>query len=284
MIIWLASYPKSGNTWLRAFISSLIFDSNNENALENLKKIRGYPLTSDFYDLLDSFDDFKKIAENWKISQEFMNLQKGTKIIKTHHAFCQIDNHNFTNYINSLGVIYIVRDPRNIITSFINHYSSVNNYNDALKFILDKNRFLGKFGKKENFKNIIEFPAFISSWGGHYKSWKYFKKNYLLIKYEELIDEPEKIFLKIAKYLGELLEINIDKEKVDNAILKSSFSNLQQNEKKFGFSEATQKTIVQKKRFFNLGPENNWQKLLPKKIRNEIEKNFKEEMIELGYL
>ena len=56
MIIWLASCPKSGNTWVRAFISSLIFDTNKENSLENLKKIRGYPLTSDFYDLLDSFD------------------------------------------------------------------------------------------------------------------------------------------------------------------------------------------------------------------------------------
>ena len=284
MIIWLASYPKSGNTWVRAFISSLLFDSNKENSLENLKKIRGYPLTSDFHNLLDSFDNFKNIAENWKTSQDFINLEKETKIIKTHHAFCQIDNYTFTNYINSLGAIYIVRDPRNIITSFINHYSSVNNYNDALKFILDKNRFLGKFGKKEDFKNIIEFPTFISNWGGHYNSWKYFKKNYLLVKYEELINEPEKVFLKIAKYLSELLDIKIDKERVDNAILKSSFTNLRKNEEKFGFHESTQKTITQKRRFFNLGPENNWQKLLPKEIQNEIEKNFKEEMIELGYL
>ena len=66
MIIWLASYPKSGNTWLRAFITSLLTKSTGENSLENMRAIRAYPLTDDFYNLLDDFSDFKKIAKNWE--------------------------------------------------------------------------------------------------------------------------------------------------------------------------------------------------------------------------
>ena len=48
MIVWLASYPKSGNTWLRAFITSLLSKSTGENSLENMRAIRAYPLTDDF--------------------------------------------------------------------------------------------------------------------------------------------------------------------------------------------------------------------------------------------
>ena len=63
MIIWLASYPKSGNTWVRAFITSLFYESSGNNSLEHIAQIRSYPLSQDFYNLLDDFNDLKKITE-----------------------------------------------------------------------------------------------------------------------------------------------------------------------------------------------------------------------------
>ena len=75
MIIWLASYPKSGNTWLRAFITSLLYESTGSNSLENMSQIRAYPLMQDFYNLLDDFNDLNKIAKNWESSQN-MNKNK----------------------------------------------------------------------------------------------------------------------------------------------------------------------------------------------------------------
>ena len=283
MIIWLASYPKSGNTWLRAFITSLLFKKNNTNFFNNMKQIHAYPLTKDFYNLLNNFNNFEDISKCWEKSQSIMNLDKRIKILKTHHVLCGINNNFFTNYKNSIGVIYIVRDPRNIITSLMNHYS-IENYDEALKFILDKDRFSGKFGAKKSFTRETEFPTYISNWNNHYNSWKSFKKNYLLIKYEDLLKNPEIKFKEIANYLGKLFKIQFNKDDINYAIIQSSFDNLKKNEEIFGFDEAPPDEIVGKKKFFNLGPNNKWQKYLSKDIQKEIEKAFQEEMKELNYL
>jgi hypothetical protein len=283
MIVWLASYPKSGNTWLRAFITSLLSKSTGENSLENMRAIRAYPLTDDFYNLLDDFSDFKKIAKNWETSQNIINLQKKIKILKTHHQLCKIDNFLFTNYKNSLATIYVVRDPRNVITSLMHHYS-LKNYDEALKFIFDEHRFSGRLDKKENLKRKTEFPTYISSWQNHFNSWKNFKKNFLLIKYEDLINRPEKTFNRISKFLEIIINIKITNEKINEAIIKSSFKNLKKSEEKFGFSEAPISDLNETKKFFNLGPKNDWKDLLPNQIRLEIEKKFQKEMMELGYL
>ena len=66
MIIWIASYPKSGNTWLRSFITSLLYKDDNSNMLDKLRQIHAYPLRKDFYNLLDDFDDFEEISKNWE--------------------------------------------------------------------------------------------------------------------------------------------------------------------------------------------------------------------------
>ena len=284
MIIWLASYPKSGNTWMRAFISSLFYKSEKNNSLENIKQIHAYPLTKDFYNLLDDFKNFEKIAENWRRSQDIINLENKIKFLKTHHILCRINNHSFTNYKNSLGLIYIIRDPRNVITSLMYHYS-IENYDNALKFILDEKKFSGKLDLKEKFENNTEFPTYISNWKNHYNSWKNFKKNSILIKYEDLVSNPENTFGMVSDYLEKILNIKISDEKIKKAVLENSFKNLQKFEEEFGFDEAaTDKLTKSKKKFFNLGPNNNWKKILPNNIKEKIEKNFEKEMKELGYL
>ena len=284
MIIWIASYPKSGNTWLRSFITSLLYKDDNSNMLDKLRQIHAYPLRKDFYNLLDDFDDFEEISKNWEKSQSILNLDKKKKFLKTHHILCSINNNFFTSYKNSLGVIYVVRDPRNVITSLKHHYS-FKDYNEALKFMLDKNRFSGKMGRKNTYTRETEFPTYISSWNNHYNSWKNFKKNYLLIKYEDLIKDPESNFKEITKFLSKLVRFKINEKNIHDAILNSSFKNLKQSEEKFGFSEAPpDKVTNQKKKFFNLGPDNDWKIYLPSNIRKQIELKFNTEMKELNYL
>ena len=80
------------------------------------------------------------------------------------------------------------------------------------------------------------------------------------------------------------MKIKITKNKIKEAINKNSFNNLKKLEEKFGFTEATLDKNSQKKKFFNLGPENDWKKLLPNEIKRKIEKKFQKEMVELGYL
>ena len=284
MIIWLTSYPKSGNTWVRSFLVSLLYNKKNETNLEGLNNIPQYPLRSHFNNLLDNIDDINEVSSKWIISQKRINSDKKNKFFKTHHALCKIGKFSFTNYETSLGAIHIVRDPRNIINSILYHYSK-KSFLEAKEFMLDETRALGKkFDPNSPSVNQDMFTV-LTSWKTHYLSWKNFKKNYLLIKYENLVSEPDKEFRKITKYLNDVMHIKIKEDKIDHAIKSNSFENLKKIENRDGFKEAIKdRGSGEVRRFFNLGPINKWEKILDSEIKDEIEKKFNVEMKELGYL
>ena len=284
MIIWLASYPKSGNTWVRSFIVSLLYSKDNKANLNNLSFIPQYPLRSHFKNLVNDIDDFKEISSNWLKSQSIINSDKKIKFLKTHHTLCSVNGSVFTNYENSLGVIYIVRDPRNVVTSILYHFSK-KNYSEARDFLLNENKALWKKFDKYSPTINKDMLTQISSWKNNYNSWKHFKKNYLLIKYENLISNPDKEFRKISRYISNLMELNFDEEKVDTAIKSNIFENLQKLENENGFAEAISNEKTGKpKSFFNLGPKNKWEDILDVQIKESIEEEFKLEMQQLGYL
>ena len=126
------------------------------------------------------------------------------------------------------------------------------------------------------------FPI-ISSWKNHFNSWKKMKKNYLLIKYENLLFSPEQEFEKIINYLERIFDRKFDKKKVIDAIEKNNFDKLKEFEKKNGFIEAP-KFLGNSKSFFYLGPKNDWKKMLDVNLKKEIEDKFEKEMKELSYL
>ena len=76
MIIWLASYPKSGNTWIRSFISALLYTDEGRNDFSNLKKIRQFPRRSQFKDFVEDLQNPEEIYRNWTVVQNFLNLDK----------------------------------------------------------------------------------------------------------------------------------------------------------------------------------------------------------------
>ena len=295
MIIWIASYPKSGNTWLRVFISSILYSNDGIVNLENLKHIDQYPFISHFDGLIDdpkninvkNQNDIKKIFSNLILSQDKINLDNKIKFLKTHFVCANILGYNFTNYDNTLGVIHIVRDPRNVVTSIKNHWGH-KNIEESCDFILSERQWLTYNLKNEDIKkNLLpdnSFPTLISSWKNHYNYWNKIEKNYLLIKYENLIQKPEEEFNKIVIYLENILNIKIDKKKIKNAIETSSFENLQSLEAQNKFDEGKISKHGSKIRFFNLGKKNNWEKILQDNIKAKIEKNFIFEMKKLGYL
>ena len=284
MIIWLASYPKSGNTWVRSFLNSLLFNKNNEADLSEINKIDQYPKRSHFINLVNEIDNLEKLSSNWIESQKILNKDNKIKFLKTHHALCKYQNSFFTNGEVSLGTVHIIRDPRNVISSILYHFSK-KNYSEAKEFLFNENKALGKkFDLKDPNVNKNIFTV-ISSWKNHFNSWKQFNKNYLLIKYEDLILDPHKEFNKLAEYLSKLLNLEFDASKVNLAVRSNSFENLKKLEKENGFVEAiNDKETGKKKQFFNLGPENDWKKLLDTKLRQDIEKEFETEMRELGYI
>ena len=284
MIIWLASYPKSGNTWVRSFLTSLLYNKKNEANLKDLVNIQQYPLRSHFTNLVSKIDDLSELSSNWILSQKIINQDKKIKFFKTHHALCKFKNSYFTNGEVSLGVVHIVRDPRNVISSILYHYSK-KNYEEAKDFLFDERKAIGKrFDPNDPEVNRNIFTV-LSSWKNHYTSWKQFKKNYLLIKYEDLLSNPKDEFYNLSNYISKLLNIEFENNKINHAIKTNSFENLKKLEKEGGFEEAvSDKETGGKKEFFNLGPANDWSKLLSSELRESIEREFEVEMRELGYI
>ena len=286
MIIWLSSYPKSGNTWVRAFLSSLLFNNSKRVNFDDLKNINIYPRRTIFKKYTNNFNNIEELSKFWIPTQEDINKDNKIRFLKTHHATCKIQGHNFTNTDNTLGRIYIVRDPRNVISSYKYHFS-IKSIEESFNVLSNKSQLIGHQNTTGKITKFTENQVctFISSWSHHYNSWKINWGNNLLIKYENLVNEPEIEFGKIRDYLEGLSKSKISEEKFSKAINENSFKKLKMLEKEKGFSENAYDFSKKKtKKFFYKGPENNWEKVLKKEIIKKIEKQFHYEMRELEYL
>ena len=140
MIFWIASYPKSGNTWLRTLISAYYYTKDGTYKDNLIKNIGQFPEKKHFQD----FDYLSQVVIDttrfWLKAQEKINQDKKLRFFKTHNVFGAINGRKFTNKENSIGCIYIVRDPRNVITSLKNHYEL--DYPDALSWMLNPKKFI----------------------------------------------------------------------------------------------------------------------------------------------
>ena len=195
-------------------------------------------------------------------------------------------NNEFTSPETTLGAVYIVRDPRNVLTSLKNHYS----FDDdtALKMITDKTRSLMSNNGSHASLN------FISSWAENYLSW--FRNNQfrrLFVKYEDLITNKYETFRDIIIFTNTLMNRveGIDKSKLQKSIETTNFDVLKKKEisETFDGSESSFKSwrkfhSENKNLFFNLGPDNNWKNKIDEKIYKKIENFFEKEMKELKYL
>ena len=285
MIIWLASYPKSGNTFLRTLLTSYFFTKDGNFSFEVLKNIKQFPDNGVFEKLGIDISNEKEVIKNYIKVQEETNKRDGKAIrfLKTHSTLQDMDGYKFTDLNNCLGAIYIVRDPRNIATSYSNHEQT--SLDEAIERI-KKFRIIGGIKDSKDRKN--ETITHVGSWSSHYASWKEFKKvdRYLLIKYEDLLKDTEKTFSKVLNFIYKITKtkLDLDKNKLKNVLKTTTFGNLKNLEKNSNFPEANTGLNGKKITFFKYGAKNNWKDFLTSKNIKTLEDSFKKEMEELGYL
>tara|TARA_B100000282_G_scaffold292624_1_gene266644 strand:+ start:297 stop:1133 length:837 start_codon:yes stop_codon:yes gene_type:complete len=278
MIIWIASYPKSGNTWLRSIITSLLYTTDGIFDFKLIKKIKQFPTRNQFQEFTRNFNDINEISKFWLLAQDKINLTEEIKFFKTHNLNCAVNKNSFTNKSHTLGTIYVVRDPRNLVNSIKNHYNKDND-EEAKNFLISK-KILSRVPKD----NEADIATLLGSWSDHYNFWTKRNSNLLLIKYEDLILDTKKELERIIIYLKKFMTVEINPEKIKNILNTTSFDHLKDLENKGLFNENVYDSKKNKIRFFNKGPSNDWTKVLDKKIQDDIEKIFYKEMKELGYI
>ena len=281
MIFWIASYPKSGNTWLRALISSYYFSKDGLFKKEIMKNIDQFPEKIHFSNFNYDSKDVTGTTKLWIKAQEKINSDRKVKFFKTHNIFGEINKQPFTNKFNSIACIYIVRDPRNVITSLKNHYEL--SYNEAYDFITNEKKYIYDQHKLNDYSDF----QFIGSWKTNFQSWKYQKEIPIkFIKYENLLRETYTTSLDIIEFINEILKNkqSVDKKKLENVVNSTSFDKLKKEETIEGFSEAIISRQKDKKiPFFYLGPKNDWKKILDKKMQSQLNTVFMKNLKELLY-
>ena len=282
MIIWIASYPKSGNTWLRSLISSYYFSEDGLFNQNSLPLIQQFPQKKYFKSFSYNPEIVTDTAKFWIPAQKMINRDKKIKFFKTHNVLGAINDSKFTDKRNTIGCIYVIRDPRNVITSLQNHYEMTKE--DSLNFMLNENKFIYDYSIKNDYSNF----QFISSWEKNYQSWLY-QKNFpfIMIKYEDLIKDTLQTFKKVIEFIELITKSpkTYNEKRAKISIQSTTFEKMKKIEKKVGFIESIlSKNESQKIPFFHLGPKNNWKNIFDEIYQKKLNLTFEQNLNELNYL
>jgi hypothetical protein len=275
-IYWLASYPKSGNTWFRVFLANYL---NKKDIPISINEINTGAIASsrvlfDNYCAVNStdltFTEIDLIRPDIYIELASELKEKSYNKVHDAYTFNSKGLPIFPTEI-SAGIIYILRNPLDVAISYSNHNGTT--IDKAIDLLNNGDHKLSNSEKKQ----ATQLQQKLLTWSEHVKSWTE-QKNIpiLIIKYEDLLSNPLENFKKTLKFLN----IGINTKKILQSIEFSKFENLQKQEKEQGFKEKPEKA----KAFFNIGKANNWELVLTQEqIQNIINKN-KEIMLKYNYL
>ena len=279
-IIWIASYPKSGNTWLRYFLSNYYFNKKNNFEPEIIKNIKKFHLDKEIINSNFHIEDFKKnpynVSKYWIESQKKLEIKKGNVVfLKTHNALINIENNEFTNSDLTLAIIYIVRDPRDVVISY-SKYRHLD-YDKTIEHMIGSKVNIPFVRDIKDISNI----EITGSWAFHYNSWKDGVSEIprVILKYEDLLNNSVEIFTNLIKFLSNVMKLEVNYEKIISSNNLSTFNNLKNFERKNKFFENKSA-----ENFFRIGKSGNWKKELNNAQIKKIEESFKVEMKILGYL
>lgn len=230
---WLASYPKSGNTWLRLFLESL----NRDGAMPDINAMAfstGHAAMRDEFErILDIESNDLTDAEIACARPRFYELKSrnasSAMICKVHDAWgvTPAGEPLFPPEL-TLGVVYLVRDPRDVAVSLAHHMrqsqdQAIERMGNTDAMMSMSKRFIPK-----------QLPQRLNSWNGHIESWLSAPVKRLSLKYEDMLSDPVRHFGAAARFLG----VQTDDAKIVAAVEAVAFERLRAAEKANGFIEA----------------------------------------------
>lgn len=276
-IFWLASYPKSGNTWLRILLTNYL---RNAHVPADINKLEGGPIAG----ARVWFDEWAGVEASALDDEIIERLRPGvyrcmareeqeTIYMKVHDAWCKTDlGEGLFPAEVTAGVIYVLRNPLDMAASCAHHWGvnideAVTNLNDPT-FALARS--LG--GMADQLRQRL------GTWSNHVSSW--LDDSGLpvhLVRYEDLRRDPVTIFAKVIQFCG----FPSDLDRVRKAVTYSDFKELQRQEQDKGFRE---RSMNAPGNFFRRGETGSWRDELPVALAQRIIEVHSDSMRRFGYL
>jgi hypothetical protein len=274
-ILWLASYPKSGNTWLRAFLANLVANraeplrpselrnyTDEEVKAERFSELAGRPNTELTTDEI--------AALRPQVHALIAQRAQGTRLVKTHNLCGSFNGHALFNWQVTAGAIYVLRNPLDVVVSMTHHFGL--SVEEAIDRLGDE--------RVASTNDELFVSHIIGSWSQHVAGWADVAARapdkMLVLRYEDLLDKPAKNFARAAKLIG----LGRDKARIERAVKHASFGTLSALEKREGFVEA----VDEKTAFFYKGRANQWRDVLTREQIARVVHDHREQMARFKYL
>jgi sulfotransferase family protein len=270
-IIWLASYPKSGNTWMRAFLHNLLRDPDESYDINKITDFSTGDSSINWYEA-----QTKKPWREWT-PQDVARMRRGTQLaicawrrddtfVKTHNASIMFQGYPLIYPDLTAGAIYIVRNPLDVAISLAHHYGC--GVDRAIEILSDETT-----GSNTVEKLVYEVHK---SWSTHVDSWTGQQRPGLaVLRYEDMLKNPVKAFGGLVGFMG----LQVPRPRLERAIERSSFKSLREQEDQKGFKEKSPHA----QKFFREGRANQWRDVLTPAQVDKVVSKHKEQMQRFGY-
>lgn len=275
-IVWLGSYPKSGNTWLRVFLANLLASGETPVGINELDGVE-HGATRRLFDEFagvdssdltpDEIDDLRP----WVY--EAMAAESDSRIfLKTHDAYGTAGSGEPILCLPAtVAAVYIVRNPLDVAPSYAFHCGV--SIDETITTMTDESHTMARLGRRGQ----RQVPQHIGSWSGHVASWLDAPELSLhVVRYEDLSLRPRAEFGAVADFLG----LDVAEDSLDRALACSDFAELRRQEDESGFVEGSPKAS----RFFRKGRVGSWREELTPAQVDRIVHDHGQVMRRLGYL
>lgn len=277
-IVWLASFPKSGNTWFRAFYVSLLGVREDEFDINSLH-IDAIASSRNLFDHFTGLDSSnllpQEIAALRPTFHEMMSMKAQKQLlVKVHDAYTFLPDGTPLFPPNAtFGTIYIIRNPLDVVPSSANHFYC--EMDKAVEWLNNENTITRN--KKHRDGLGTQLDQRLLDWSSHVLSWvDSTEMNVHVMRYEDMKHAPLESFSKAISFLG----LNKSTAEISAAMENVSFENLQKQEREKGFRERPPKT----KSFFRKGRTGSWRESLTDKQVQRVVEKHSEVMRRFGYL
>ncbi|GAB0114592.1 sulfotransferase domain-containing protein [Acidisoma sp. C75] len=272
-LLWIASYPKSGNTWVRAFLQNYIRDAAEPQDINDLMAVTTGESAAARFAPFDprpasqySIADVQRLRP--LVHRAMAEARPGISLVKTHSALLVVAGEQTITRAVTAGCIYILRDPRDVAVSFSHHLGL--SLDRTIAFMADPEAATGGTDDTVYVR--------LATWSAHVHFWTHRPHPTLhVMRYEDLLADPHAGFGALIRFMGQEPE----PERLARAVRFSDFGTLRAQEAERGFIE---KPPQSRAAFFRAGEAGQWRRVLSPAQAARIEQDHATIMRRFGYL